>query len=204
MGVPGSSNGFDRNEAAEPSPLPWALLALPAVELAPALIGATFLLDGVGGIIVETEAYTHDDPASHSFKGRTRRNAAMWGPPGNAYVYHSYGLHWCFNIVCGPEGSGSAVLIRALEPRSGLPIMVERRRATDPRLLCRGPGRLCQALAITGALDGRSLLAAPFTLLARPQPVLIATGPRIGITQAADRPWRFGLKGSAFLSRAFF
>jgi DNA-3-methyladenine glycosylase len=176
--------------------------------VAPDLIGATFLAAGTGGIIVEVEAYHHTDPAAHSFNGRTVRNAVMFGPPGHLYVYRSYGIHWCVNVVCEPEGSASAVLIRALMPTVGLPAMRRRRgvagKDTDcDRLLCAGPGRLCQALAITGADDGAAIDEPPFALLARTEPVEIVAGPRIGVSKAADLPWRYGLKGSRFLSRPF-
>jgi DNA-3-methyladenine glycosylase len=172
-------------------------------EVAPDLIGATFLVDDVGGCIVEVEAYHHTDPAAHSFNGRTARNAVMFGPPGHVYVYRSYGIHWCVNFVCEPEGSASAVLIRALMPTAGLTAMRRRRGATGERLLCSGPGRLCQALAITDAHNGAALDRAPFAVFARAAPVEIVAGPRIGITKAADLPWRYGLKGSRFLSRPF-
>jgi DNA-3-methyladenine glycosylase len=172
-------------------------------EVAPDLIGATFLVDGVGGCIVEVEAYHHTDPAAHSFNGRTARNAVMFGPPGHVYVYRSYGIHWCVNFVCEPEGSASAVLIRALMPAAGLAAMRRRRGVDGERLLCSGPGRLCQALAITGAHNGAALDRAPFALLARTAPVEIVAGPRIGISRAADLPWRYGLKGSRFVSRPF-
>jgi DNA-3-methyladenine glycosylase len=180
--------------------------SLPSEEVAQRLIGATLLVDGVGGRIVETEAYDRDDPASHTFGGPTPRNASMFGPPGRAYVYRSYGIHWCLNCVCRPEGHGAGVLIRALEPTHGLDRMRERRGLDDPRLLCAGPGRLGQALAIDRGLDGAALDAPPFRLVA-PEPgsapVELLAGPRIGISKAMDRPWRFGLKGSRFLSRPF-
>src|SRR5213078_1942917 len=118
-------------------------------DVAPALIGAELYVDGIGGVVVEVEAYDHEDPAAHGFGGRTERNAAMFGPPGHAYVYRSYGLHWCLNAVCEAEGVASAVLIRALEPTAGIDEMRRRRGLDDERLLCAGPGRLCQALAIT-------------------------------------------------------
>lgn len=173
---------------------------LDAPDLARALIGTLFLVDGAGGVIVETEAYTREDPASHSFGGRTLRNAAMFGPPGRAYVYRSYGLHWCFNIVCGASGSGQAVLLRALEPTAGLEGMAGRRGLDDPRRLCAGPGRLCQALAITRDLDASALQEAPYTW--GPGPALpVLAGPRIGISRGVDHPWRFCATGSRFLSR---
>ena len=171
--------------------------------MAAELVGATLLVDGVGGTIVETEAYDRDDPASHSFPGPRPRNRVMFGPPGRAYVYRSYGLHWCLNLVCGPEGHGAAVLIRALEPTLGLDAMARRRLAADPRRLCAGPGRLCQALGVTGAQNGLPLDAPPFRLTARPAPADLAIGPRIGISKGLDRPWRFGLRGSPYLSRPF-
>lgn len=174
-------------------------LDLPVADVARALIGATLLVDGIGGRIVETEAYDRTDPASHSFAGRTARNAAMFGPLGHAYVYRSYGLHWCLNIVCGAPGG--AVLIRALEPLVGLEAMRARRGLHDLRLLCRGPGRLCQALDITGALNGAALDRPPFVLLDRPAPVEVTPGPRVGITKGVNTAWRFVLAGSAFLSR---
>jgi DNA-3-methyladenine glycosylase len=172
-------------------------------EVAPDLIGATLLFDGVGGRIVEVEAYHHTEPAAHSFRGPTRRNAVMFGPPGYAYVYRSYGIHWCLNFVCEPEGSASAVLIRAIEPTVGLPAMRRRRGMRDERLLCSGPGRVCEALRITAAHNGLALDAPPFALSARTGAVEVIAGPRIGITKAADLPWRYGLKGSRFLSKPF-
>ena len=177
-------------------------LALPSTELAPTLIGATLLIDGVGGVIVETEAYRRDDPASHSFGGQTERNASMFGPPGHAYVYRSYGIHWCLNFVCGGDPRG-AVLIRALAPTHGLDVMAERRGLAAPRLLCSGPGRLGQALGVTRALDGLPLTAPPFELTAAPGPQPIVVGPRIGISKAAEQPWRYGLAGSPHLSKPF-
>jgi DNA-3-methyladenine glycosylase len=168
-------------------------------EVAPELIGATLLVDGVGGRIVELEAYDRTDPAAHSFRGLTARNAAMFGPPGRAYVYRSYGVHWCLNVVCA---NASAALIRALEPTHRLAAMRERRRLDDTRLLCSGPGRLCQALGVTRAHDGLALDAPPFELRARATEPEIATAPRIGITQAADLQWRYVEAGSRFLSRS--
>jgi DNA-3-methyladenine glycosylase len=172
-------------------------------EVAAELIGATLLFKGVGGIIVEVEAYHHTDPAAHSYGGQTARNAVMFGPPGYAYVYRSYGIHWCVNLVCEPAGSASAVLIRALEPTVGLATMHRRRRTADPRLLCSGPGRLTEALGITHAHNDLALDAPPFELRARNADPDIVTGPRIGITKAVEQPWRYGLAGSRFLSKPF-
>ncbi|HEV7983203.1 MAG TPA: DNA-3-methyladenine glycosylase [Xanthobacteraceae bacterium] len=172
-------------------------------EVAPDLIGATLLVRGVGGVIVEVEAYHHTDPAAHSYRGRTDRNAVMFGPPGYAYVYRSYGLHWCLNFVCEGEGSASAVLIRALQPTTGLAAMERRRGMSVERLLCSGPGRLCQALAVTRAYNGLRLDRAPFALYVRAEAVELVAGPRIGISKAVERPWRYGLAGSPFLSRPF-
>ena len=169
--------------------------------VAPELVGATLLVDGVGGPIVEVEAYDGEDPASHGFRGPTPRNASMFGPPGHAYVYRSYGIHWCLNLVCEEEGRAAAVLLRALEPTEGIERMRERRGLEDPRLLCAGPGRLCQALGVTREHDGLALDQPPFELHARAEPVSVATGPRIGISVAGDVPWRYGVAGSPWLSR---
>jgi DNA-3-methyladenine glycosylase len=171
--------------------------------VAPDLIGTTLTFNGAGGRIVEVEAYHHIDPAAHSYGGRTARNAVMFGPPGFAYVYRSYGIHWCLNVVCEADGSASAVLIRALEPVAGIAKMRRRRGVADNRLLCSGPGRLCEALGVTGAHNGLTLDRPPFEIGARSGPVDISVGPRIGISKAIDRPWRFGLSGSPFLSRPF-
>jgi len=172
-------------------------------EVAPDLIGVTLLFDGVGGPIVEVEAYDHEDPAAHGYGGRTERNASMFGPPAHAYVYRSYGVHWCLNFVCEEAGVASAVLVRALEPRHGVDAMRARRRVDDLRLLCAGPGRLCQALGITRDHDGLPLDRPPVELLAREDDVEVVSGPRVGITRAAERPWRYGVAGSRFLSRPF-
>ncbi len=177
------------------------VLARSVHEAARTLIGWTFLVDGVGGVIVETEAYAPNDPASHSYAGPTRRNATMFGPPGRLYVYRSYGSHWCANVVCGSEGIGAAVLLRALEPTAGLGEMRRRRGVDDPRLLCAGPGRLTQALGLTGDDDGRALDCAPLSLHSPPSIVGVVASPRVGITRAAERPWRYALRDSVFVSR---
>ena len=169
--------------------------------VAPELIGATLLFDGAGGVIVEVEAYDHEDPAAHGYRGETPRNRSMFGPPGHAYVYRSYGIHWCLNFVCEDVGVANAVLIRALEPTRALDRMRARRGVENERLLAAGPGRLTQALGITGEHDGLPLDRKPFDLRARETEPEIATGPRIGITKAADRPWRYAAAGSPFLSR---
>lgn len=180
-----------------------------AHEVARSLIGMTLLVDGVGGRIVETEAYDQADPASHTFGGPTARNAAMFGPPGHAYVYRSYGLHWCLNTVCREAGHGAGVLLRALEPTHGIDTMCARRGLQDVRLLCAGPGRLAQALGIDAGMNGLPLHMPPFALLQADALAALAgadqivAGPRIGISKAVDMPWRFGLKGSRYLSRAF-
>ena len=170
-------------------------------EVAPDLLGATLLVDGVGGAIVEVEAYDADDPAAHGFRGRTPRNASMFGPPGHAYVYRSYGIHWCLNFVCEEEGSAAAVLIRALRPKCRVDVMRARRGLDDERLLCAGPGRLCQALAVTREHDGLPLDCLPFELAPRTEPVEVVTGPRIGISVATELPWRYAAAGSRYLSR---
>jgi DNA-3-methyladenine glycosylase len=172
-------------------------------KVAPELIGATLLVNGVGGRIVEVEAYHHTDPAAHSYIGRTDRNAVMFGPPGVAYVYRSYGIHWCLNFVCEAEDSASAVLIRAVEPIEGLPVMRRRRGLTDEHQLCSGPGKLCQALGVSSRHNGLPLDSVPFELRARAEMPELAVGPRIGISKAVEHPWRYGLKGSKFLSKPF-
>jgi DNA-3-methyladenine glycosylase len=169
--------------------------------VAPDLIGVTLLVDGVGGRIVEVEAYDQEDPASHGFRGQTVRNAAMFGPGGYAYVYRSYGIHWCLNFVCDEPGRAEAVLIRALEPTQGLDAMRVRRGVEAERSLCSGPGKLCQALGIAREHDGLPLDAPPFELLARRGTPAIVAAPRIGITRATERMWRYALEGSRYLSR---
>ncbi len=190
--------------AADPGrPLKRAFFARSVHEVAPDLIGATLLVDGVGGVIVEVEAYHHTDPAAHSFNGPTPRNLVMFGPAGFAYVYRSYGIHWCVNFACEKEGSASAVLIRALEPTHGLAAMRRRRGLEDERALCSGPGKLTEALAITHAHNGLALDTPPIALHARKKKPEIVAGVRIGITKAVELPWRYGLKGSRFLSKPF-
>jgi DNA-3-methyladenine glycosylase len=172
-------------------------------EVAPDLIGTTMLVNGVGGLIVEVEAYHHTEPAAHSFRGPTPRNMVMFGPAGFTYVYRSYGIHWCVNFVCEKVGSASAVLIRALEPTHGLATMRKRRGLEDERSLCSGPGKLCAALGITIKQSELPLDQPPFALHARTGKVEVVTGVRIGITKAAELPWRYGLKDSKFVSKRF-
>ena len=202
------------------APLPPAFYDRPALEVARDLVGCTLLHDGVGGRIVETEAYREDDPCSHSFRGRTARNAVMFGPPGRLYVYFTYGMYFCANLVCQGEGEGAAVLLRALEPEHGLERMIERRGPVvrrgdgraDPRLLCSGPARLTQALGIGRAENGLPAYHAPLVVLPRavaasatssaagtPGPRIVTT-PRIGVGDDL-KPWRFVDAGSRFLSR---
>jgi DNA-3-methyladenine glycosylase len=175
----------------------------PSHEVARELIGALFMVDGVGGLIVETEAYDREDPASHSFSGPTTRNRSMFGPPGRAYVYRSYGIHWCLNFVCREEGHGAGVLIRAIEPTHGIDAMKQRRGTEDVRLLCSGPGKIGQALGITHDMNGMRLDQRPFELFAASGKEAVVTGPRIGISKALDVDWRFGRAGSRFVSRPF-
>jgi DNA-3-methyladenine glycosylase len=184
-------------------PLKRAFFGRSVHAVAPDLIGATLLVNGVGGIIVEVEAYHHTEPAAHSFRGPTPRNLVMFGPPGFVYVYRSYGIHWCVNFVCEKEGSASAVLIRALEPTHGIATMRRRRGLHDERALCSGPGKLTEALGITHAHNGLALDVLPFALFARTRKPDIAAGLRIGLTKAVDLPWRYGVKGSRFLSKPF-
>lgn len=172
-------------------------------DVAPDLIGATFLVDGVGGIITEVEAYHHTEPAAHSFNGPTPRTMVMFGPPGFLYVYRSYGIHWCVNLVCEKEGSASAVLIRAIEPTHGIPAMRRRRGLHEERSLCSGPGKLCEAMAVSNKHNGLAVDAPPIAIHARSHKPEIVSGLRIGLTKAVDLPWRYGLKGSKFLSKPF-
>jgi DNA-3-methyladenine glycosylase len=167
------------------------------------LIGAVLLLNGVGGIVVETEAYDEREPASHAFAGRTRRNAVLFGPSGRAYIYLSHGIHWCLNIVCRESGHGAGVLIRALEPTHGIPLMMKRRSTANLRLLCSGPGRLGQALAVSDVFNGRRIDVPPFALAVPTVAARAVRGTRIGISKATELAWRFGLKGSEFVSRPF-
>lgn len=171
-----------------------------AVTVARALVGAWLQVGPTGGVIVETEAYRRDDGASHSHAGETLRNGAMFGPPGRAYVYRSYGVHWCFNVVCRP---GSAVLIRAIMPVAGIGLMRQRRKLDDVRKLCSGPGKLASALAIDGTHDRHPLDQPPFLMAEAIRAPVIVSGPRIGISRDVDRPWRFGLSGTPFVSRPF-
>ena len=187
----------------EPARLSPNFFARSVHHVAPELIGALLLFRGVGGVIVEVEAYHHTDPAAHSFRGETVRNAVMFGPPGHAYVYRSYGIHWCVNFVCEPTGIASAVLIRAIEPTHGLAAMRRRRGLTETRLLCSGPGRLCEALGITGKDNGAALAPPLFELRARRSMPEIAIGARIGISVGTELPWRYGFKDSPFLSKPF-
>jgi DNA-3-methyladenine glycosylase len=184
-------------------PLKRAFFGRSVHQVAPDLIGVTLLVDGVGGIIVEVEAYHHTEPAAHSFNGPTPRNLVMFGPPGFVYVYRSYGIHWCVNFVCEKTGSAAAVLIRALQPTHGIPAMRRRRGLHDEQSLCSGPGKLCEALGITHQHNGDALDAPPFALHGCTEKIDVVTGLRIGITKAAELPWRYGLKGSKFVSKPF-
>jgi DNA-3-methyladenine glycosylase len=173
-------------------------------DVAHDLIGCALLFDGVGGVIVEAESYERDDPACHAYVGLTERTAPLFGPPGRAYVYLSYGVHSCLNFVCEPEGQAAAVLVRALEPRWGVEEMSRRRGRDQVRELCSGPGKLTEARGIGLPLNRAPLTEPPFELRDRDdgwRDVAVATGPRIGITRAAEVPWRFCAAGSEYLSR---
>ena len=186
-------------------PLKRAFFARSVHEVAPDLIGATLLVDGVGGVIVEVEAYHHTDPAAHSYRGPTPRNLVMFGPPGFAYVYRSYGIHWCVNFVCEKEGSASAVLIRALEPTHGMPAMRRRRGLHDERTLCSGPGKLTEAIGdYPSRIMACALDAPPIALYARAKKPEIVAGMRIGITKAVELPWRYGSEGFEVSEQADF
>jgi DNA-3-methyladenine glycosylase len=190
-------------QASDPSVprLPRAFFDRSVHEVAPDLIGVTLLVNGVGGRIVEVEAYDQDDPASHGFRGLTPRNAVMFGAAGHAYVYRSYGIHWCLNFVCAKPGRAEAALIRALEPTDGVDVMRRRRGVDAERSLASGPGKLCQAIGVTREQNGLQLDEPPFELLPRTGTPSIVSGPRIGITRATERPWRYGLEDSPYLSR---
>lgn len=211
----GDGSGGDRHaRAALPRAASWASDAFPrrsltpdelfsgnALEVARALLGWTFSRSGVGGRIVEVEAYGPTDPASHSCRGRTNRNGAMFALPGTLYVYRSYGVHWCVNIACEPEGTGAAVLLRALEPTHGLAEMRARRGVVDDGALCSGPGKLTQALGISGADDGLRVTTSPFALEPPEHPVDIVATRRVGITKAVDLRWRYVVRGTRWSSR---
>ena len=200
--MPPSTKRADRAPALG-KPLKRSFFARSVHEVAPDLIGATLLFNGVGGVIVELEAYHHTEPAAHSYNGPTPRNQVMFGPPGYVYVYRSYGIHWCVNFVCEKEGSAAAVLIRALEPTHGLAAMQRRRGVDDERALCSGPGKLTEALGVTREHNGLALDSPPFALYARKEKVEVVSGIRIGLTKAVDLPWRYGLKSSKFVSKPF-
>ena len=200
--MPPSTKRADRAPALG-KPLKRSFFARSVHEVAPDLIGATLLFNGVGGVIVELEAYHHTEPAAHSYNGPTPRNQVMFGPPGYVYVYRSYGIHWCVNFVCEKESSAAAVLIRALEPTHGLAAMQRRRGVDDERALCSGPGKLTEALGITREHNGLALDSPPFALYARKEKVEVVSGIRIGLTKAVDLPWRYGLKSSKFVSKPF-
>jgi len=183
--------------------LDQTFFARPVGDVAADLLGCLLEVGEAAGVIVEVERYQQNDPASHSFRGPTPRAAVMFGPPGRLYVYRSYGVHWCANVVCEPEGSGAAVLIRALAPIRGLDVMRERRGGVADGLLCSGPGRLCEALGIDGSMNATVLGEGPVRIVAGEPVEAVVTGPRIGISVAMDRPWRLGVAGSPHLSRPF-
>lgn len=176
-----------------------------ALSGAQALLGCKLIHDGpegrTSGYIVETEAYTMEDPASHTFHGQTLRNAAMFGPAGTVYVYFTYGMHYCMNIVCGPVGEGQGVLIRALEPLEGVDLMFKRRRVSEIRQLTNGPAKLAQAMAITIGHNNSQLNVGPLRLESGIVPESIVQTARVGISRAIDTPWRFYIAGNQFVSR---
>ena len=188
-----------------PAPLPQSFFARNALEVARDLVGCSFFVDGVGGRIVETEAYRQHDPCCHAYNGRTERNAVLFGPPGHLYVYFTYGMHYCANTACEAEGTGAGVLLRALEPQAGIELMAERRGVDRPRLFASGPARLAQALGIDRAFNGSPLWEAPLAILPRPAgapaPEVVTTA-RIGVRGGDQKPWRFVDAGSAHLSRS--
>lgn len=173
----------------------------PVLEVAPELLGCVLSYGDCAGVIVETEAYHESEPACHAFAGRTARTETLFGAPGVAYVYRSYGIHALINAVCEPEGIGAAVLIRALEPIEGLELMAERRGLSDPAQLCSGPGKLTQALGIGLDLNGTDFIEGPVLISARQQPPEQIVGERIGITKAVELPWRFCIAGNGHVSR---
>jgi DNA-3-methyladenine glycosylase len=175
--------------------------ARPVLEVAVDLLGCVVAHGETSGVIVETEAYHHSEPACHAFVGLTARTRVLFGPPGRAYVYRSYGIHALLNAVCEPEGVGAAVLIRALEPLTGLDLMRERRGMQSPFDLCSGPGKLTQALGVGLELNGSDLARGPVRILPRREEVDYVSGPRVGITKAAELPWRFCVAGSRSVSR---
>jgi DNA-3-methyladenine glycosylase len=191
--------------SAPPDPLPQTFFARSALEVARDLIGCTFLFGGAGGRLVETEAYRQDDPCCHGYRGKTDRNAVLFGPPGHLYVYFTYGMHFCANVASEEEGSAAGVLLRALEPACGVEGMIARRGVIEPRLLASGPARLAQALGIGRAQNGLPVWEPPLALLPRdsaaPQP-RIATTARIGVRGGDQKPWRFIDADSRFLSRS--
>ena len=184
-------------------PLPSEFYDRPVLAVAPELVGCTVVHGGTAGVIVETEAYHEQEPACHAYIGLRARTRVLFGPPGRAYVYRSYGIHALLNAVCEPEGVGAAVLIRALAPVAGLELMRERRGLSEERELCSGPGRLTQALGIGLELNGGALDAGPVVILPRegPAPAVLATAPRVGITKAVELPWRFSATGNRNVSR---
>jgi DNA-3-methyladenine glycosylase len=205
VAAPGpAAEATDRRPSPAGPRLPEPFFDRSVHDVARDLIGCWLLFDDVGGVIVETESYERDDPACHAYVGLTERTAPLFGLPGRAYIYRSYGIHACLNFVCQPEGEAAAVLIRALEPGRGIDVMRRRRRRHGLRELCSGPGKLTEALGIGMERNRQSLTEPPFELRGRQdrwREVTVATGPRVGITRAAELPWRFCAAGSEYLSR---